>query len=438
MNFVDEEYKLDTPAVVSHNADEYEMVEIRSDNLLVTNDPVFRMSLKDTSTYTNPHKGYLQVTFSVVKAADGSAYSAAENITLKNSIGCLFSRAQLRLQNQIVETVDEQHLCSHIKNIMLYSQDYQVSSATNELYYKQTGTALAADPAEFTTTPNEGFTSRNAAFNSGFKSAKDRTNNSTVVTCIIPLSHVFSFCGIDRVMTGNQLDVELTRSNASDHLFRDSGAADGKVAMSSISMWLPRIRPTAELDMNLKSMLSAGVTSDYVFPAYNGYLTTALPLNAGSTNNRIATLSEKVLHAFVMLRKGGQAQTDSAHLTRDEINELSCRLNGRVYPSRRYDNLATPEGKARGYLELVRQASKSFSYADGIQLSLEDFSAQSVYGFDFSAQDENWSKCPSTVEVVANLAASNGGAARAFAVVLVTEKQIQVSYMGGSPTINVV
>lgn len=435
MNIVDEEFKLNATAYTSYNTEEYEMNEIRTDNLVITNDPVFRMSLKDTSTYTNLHKGYLQVQLKIVKA-DGSNYLVSDKITLANSIGCLFSRVQARLQNTIVETRDEQQLCSHLKNLVEYSQDYATSSGSNELYYKNTGAGLGADDAEFVTTPNEGFTSRNANFNDGFAKLFNRTKTSGSVTAVIPLSHLLGIASVDRVMIGNTFDLELTRSNASEHLFR-SGTTDGKVEFEKMSLWLPRIRPTPELDLEMKSMMVGGVVSTYKFLDYNGYRSQPLTIGAGSTNQRIVTQSERPLHVFVSLRKGSKTQTDSPNLTRDEINEISLRLNGRTYPARVYDNLQTSEGKARAYLELLRAMDKSVDYSNGIQLSFEDFEKQSIYAFDLTSSPDNFSKCANTLEVFSNLIASGSNEARYFSTIVVSERTVMIEYSGNQPTVSI-
>ena len=437
MNIIEEEYKLDAPAYTANNAEEYEMLEVRSDNLTITNDPVFRMSLKDTSTYTNLNKGYLEVKFKIVKASDGSDYTGDAKITLANSIGCLFSRVQARLQNTIVETRDEAHLCNHLKNLVEYSEDYSRSSATNELYYKNTGTSFGSDNTEFITTANEGFTSRNAFYNDGFAKSLERTKNSAVITCILPLPHLLGIATVDRVMSGNTFDLELTRSNASDHLFRASGVADGKVSFERMSLWLPRIRPTPELDMSLKSQMVNGVVSDYKFLDYNAYRTQPLSTSAGSNTQRITTQSEKILHVFVALRRGSRTQEFPVNLTRDEVNEIEVRLNGKSYPSRAYQSMDTSEGKSRAYLELLRQMSRSADYSAGIQLSIEDYAKQTILGFDLTSQDENWSKCASTLEVVSNLKTSTNSEARQFDVVVVSERNVNVSYTGSQAVVSV-
>ena len=204
-----------------------------------------------------------------------------------------------------------------------------------------------------------------------------------------------------------------------------------------MSLWLPRIRPTPELDLEMKSMMVGGVVSTYKFLDYNGYRSQPLTIGAGSTNQRITTQSERPLHVFVALRKGSKTQTDSPNLTRDELNEISVRLNGRTYPARAYSNLQTDEGKSRAYLELLRAMDKSVDYSNGIQLSFDDFKKQTIYAFDLTSADDNFSKCASTIEVFANMTGSNSGEARFFSTIVVSERTVLVEYSGSQPTVSI-
>ena len=120
-------------------ANEYEMIELKTDNNIVTNDQVFRISLKDQSNYTNLSKSHLELKFRIVKAADGAAFSTTSRITLRKSAMSLFSRAVLRINQQIVETLEDVALAKTIQSLLMFSQDYSSSTATNQFFYKDTG-----------------------------------------------------------------------------------------------------------------------------------------------------------------------------------------------------------------------------------------------------------------------------------------------------------
>jgi len=457
MSIVPQEFKIDARPVKLLTSVEYEMAEVRADDTETKNQTNIRIQLKDVSTFTNLYHGYLELQVRIRKndlnAGAEVPFANGTNIAIVNGIQSLFSRCVLRVQNQIVETLDEQHLTYMIKSLLHYSEDFARSSGSNEFYFKDTGdlgataTSVKEYDITFVTdgTPADGIEAvkSNPSYNKGFVERKARTNSADgvafkVVTCIIPLASLFGFCSIDRVMSGNQIAVELTKSGAEQHLHK-AGGDDGFVSLDKVAMWLPRIMPNTEVELGLKSALGGGVVSDYHFPTYNSYVSSNLPTSAGSNVFKVLTQSEKILHAFVMLRKSIAGQVDVKCLTRDEIQTLEVRLNGKTYPSRRYDNLKTEEGKARAYHELLNYMNRGDDYSSGVQLSLEEFKTRSIYSFDLSNQPENWSKSPSTLEVVGSLDASGGNPAedRQWLVCVISERGVQISYAGSQPVVSV-
>jgi len=448
MSIIPTEFKIDERPMKMMASHEYEMAEVLSDDNVPNDADNIRIQLKDTSTFTNLYHAYLEVKIKLkVENTVDTAIADGVNITLANGINSLFSRCVLRIQNQIVETLDEQHLTYMVKSLLHYSEDFARSSGTNELYFKDTGNLgadadarRAFDHAESDGNAFDANTlviNENPLYNSGFVARKARTNNAAEVTAIIPLASLFGFCGVDRVMSGNQIAIELTRSPRPDHLHKDAAAAGGAVLIKHCSLWTPRILPNAEVELALKSALGGGVVSDYQFPTYNSYVSSNLTTNAGSNVYKVLTQNEKILHCFVLLRKSITSQDDAKQLTRDEINTLEVRLNGRTYPSRRYDNLRSEEGKVRSYFELLNYMNRGDDYSSGIQLSYEEWKTRSIYSFDLSSQSENWSKSPSTLEVAASLEASAGAADRQWVVCVISERSVQVNYSGSMPVVSV-
>jgi len=452
MNIVPNEYKLDTKPVNMITANEYEMVEVRSDDNVILNAQNIRIQLKDLSTFTNLYNAYIEVHFRVVKEADGTNFTANDRIALTNSVASLFSRCVLRLQNNIVEVLDEQHISAIVKGLLLYSDDYTRTTGTNELWYKDTGDcdAIATSQLPFTHIATAGVNENalkikeNPNYNKGFAKREELCRASQKVVAHIPLSTMFGFCSIDRVLTGNLVALEFTKSQASDHLHAglDTGGnqtVNGKVLLDKISMWCPRIMPSPQIDLELKSAIGGGLVSDYKYAVFNSYVSSTIPANTSNTNIfKVLTQSEKILQAFVFFRKSGRTQADPKWKTiiEDKISELEVRLNGKTYPARRYSELTDAVGRSRAYLELVKFMNKSTNYDSGIQLSLEEWKNTSIYAFDLRAQPDNWSKSPSTLEVVGSF---NGqiGTEGTWNVCVVSERHTQINYQGSQPVVNV-
>jgi len=418
-NVLSEEYKLTTEPIVLDNSTEYEWNEIQSDTLNQPQGSNWRLQLKNISQYCNPAKAYLEVKVRMTDAANTNL-GADVNASIQNHILCLFSRATLRVGGQLVESVNECHVAKALVQPLLhYSQDYASSSGTNELFYK--------DGPGFATTkvPFNGDEHR-ADFNSGHRRRYDRTNNKEV-TAWVPLSSIFGFCTVDRVLVNNTFIVELVKSAQKDHVLSTGGTE--KVAINKVSIWMPQIQAKPTVDLAIKSAMADGLVSNYMFPHFQSY--SILGVN-GNNNFRIVTSSEKVLYGFVIARSPTRSSLNSAAETSDNIQTLELRLNGRAYPSQNYVNLkGTTEDKARAYADLMRYMSRGYDYSSGIPLSYEEWEKTTIYAFDMTSQpDPVGMSSPATVELKASTDAQVE-----WSVCVLSEKRVQVNYQGSSSVV---
>jgi hypothetical protein len=122
---------------------ENDWVEVRSDNAVLGN--TIRHHYRNTNSYINLSKSYLEINFSVT--ANDTTH------TITNHVLSLFRRATLKIGNVTVEQVENQHLNILVNSIIKYSQDYALSSGSNAMFYRDTGSGLI-DP-NFTTNGND-------------------------------------------------------------------------------------------------------------------------------------------------------------------------------------------------------------------------------------------------------------------------------------------
>ena len=448
INIIPTQYKLDAKPYNVLNPIEDQLAEYRSDDAVITNNQVVRIQVKDISTFTNLNRAYLEVKWKLVKAADGADYAAAEKVALAGHVACLFSRAVLRIQNSIIETVDEAHLCAQIKSALHFSDDYSKSTATNQFYFKDTGTLLDASTDALRPYNNGAGVGvnlleieENPLYNKGAAIRIQRNLNSAVATAYIPLSFLFGFCQVDRLMTGNTISVELTRSSAVEHIIRNAAAGDAKVEFQKMSLWCPRLLPSPALELSLKSAMGGGLKSVYKYPVFNAYTSDTLA-GTGSTNFRVLTQSEEIKNVFVMVRQVPGTQLISKNKTLNEFDELEIRINGQTYPGRRYDNLRAAagvdvtEGRTRAYTDLLHYLNKNRDVSTGIQLDRLDFENRSIYHFDTSAHPLNWAKSSTTLEVACNTTGLSG-VDRQIVCVVVSERTCTVNYGGSQPTVSI-
>lgn len=441
-NVLPAEYKLEEVPIAMDAATEYEWHEIQSDNLAQPQATNWRLQLKNLNVLVNPAKAYLEVQGRMTN--DGFVdLTGNEETSIQNHILSLFSRATLRVGGQIVETVNECNVAKGLVQPLLhYSQDYASSSATNEMFYKDTGDftapttrlkythALLTGDAQAADALN---ISDNVAYNEGYAKRYVRTNNKNF-TAWVPLSALFGFCSVNRVLTNNTFIVELTRSAQRDHILTATG--EGRVSVGKVSIWMPNILPKSVVDLSLKSAFADGLTSDYVFPQMQSYSFTATSGAGASVDNlRIATSSEKVLYCFVILRNGNRGIANSVAQTSDTISTLELRLNGRSYPQQSYVSLeGDSDDKARAYSDVLRYMSKGYDFGSGTPLSYDEWTRTTIYAFDMTSQPESFAGAPATIELRASSTGA-GLASREWSVCVMTEKRCQISYTGQSSVV---
>lgn len=452
-----EEYKIDEPSVSLITANEENMIEYKTDNNVVDFDSVYRISYKNPSAYTNLSKSYLELQFSLVKEADGSAYNANDRVTLRKGALSLFTRAVLRINQNVVETCEDVALSKTLQSLLLFSQDYSSSAATNQFWSKDTGNlgtdANATRPYNHAAVAGQAANALNIVenpdYNSGFVERELRTRSSAVVTAYIPVAHLFGFCSVNKLLSNQEISIELTKSQSSQHIHRLTATDAGKVKVNKLSWWLPNVLPKASVDLALKSQMSSGLQSEFTYYNWNAY--TSPNLNAGENTFKVLTTSEDIQYAFVVMRNTTKTQDSAAeHTYRSDIQACESRLNGRNFPNRRYDQLmnganANGVGVSRVYSELLRHMNKSNNYADGIQLSYNEFvgnnangsQGQMIIPFDFTNKPDNFAGSPTNLEILITPSATAVGDNVQCSVVVVSKRTAMLSYSGNKATISV-
>jgi hypothetical protein len=392
---------------------EYELIEIRSNNEVIDNSQVFTIVTKNTTDYTNLHECYISCEFQIKTVAD--ADTALNESAIRNGIASLFSRITVRIGGQVVEVVERPDLAAAIRNIQLYSQDYAVM-ATNHVYHKNSGDLTAS------------------ATNPGYVARAARTQGGALACAYIALHELIGIASVDKLLVNQEVSLEFNKNNDNELLH---GTVACKLLVKRLSLWMPRIVLEPSADLVIKQAISGGVQSPFMFHSWNAYVSPSLTGNVGTY--RVITTAEEVDYAYVVQRTSAKAQnTAAAHTYHSAAGNAwrSCEvsLNGRRYPAQRFTDLTSERGLSRAYASLVRCGNKKMDYSNGMDLSFEEFSAdRCVLAFDLTAKAANWSKGSSTIEVHYDLEA---GVGKEMMVVLVSKKAIMINYNGSSAVVS--
>ena len=127
--------------LIDNSITEFEYVEyLPRDSNNMNKDGQHIFETKDEDVFLLPHKAFLEIRGKLQTNADAN-YNNHDVISLVNNGWSLFQTAQYQLNNQTIENINLYlPQASTILNLVSFSDDYSKSTASNMLWYKDTGT----------------------------------------------------------------------------------------------------------------------------------------------------------------------------------------------------------------------------------------------------------------------------------------------------------
>ena len=311
-------------------------------------------------------------------------------------------------------------------NLAQFSDDYGRSTATNMLWYRDTGGGVASgneflpadeiipvgDVGNAANVTGADFRdhfsiARNAGYNSGFRSRQLITTGAKDVCMYMTLSSLLGFCkDIDTVFFGVEHGLLLTRESPENYIHRANGVAPGKFVIKRLSLWVPKITPSLEITSKIEQKLVKGHLRDLYFEQSRIYRR-----QYGSTDTspswRITTNSNEELPTHVLCciqaapRDGDQEQNNQV-FDNGILRSISLHVNSERFPERKLetDFRATSRNYGRAYMMFQEAVQKYADVDSGSQVSVEDFaSLYPIFHFDMSRHKEKLRNSPADIEL---------------------------------------
>ena len=193
----------------------------------------------------------------------------------------MFQTAQYQLNNQTIENINLYlPQASTILNLVSFSNDYSKSTASNMLWYKDTGTGGIFLKQNFTNVAEDANANavrdgvrdlietynNNQQANLGFTARQNITTGNKQITLMLPLSQIFGFCrDIDKIFRGLKHSLILDREISNNYIMRANGVAAGKFDINHISLWMPKVKPSLRVESEIDSMLVKGHIKELYF-----------------------------------------------------------------------------------------------------------------------------------------------------------------------------
>ena len=446
--------------LIDNSITEFEYVEYLprdSNNMNKSGQHIFET--KDEDIFLLPHKAFLEIRGKLQTNADVN-YNNHDVISLVNNGWSLFQTAQYQLNNQTIENINLYlPQASTILNLVSFSDDYSKSTASNMLWYKDTGTGgvflkhnfnEVADDANANAV-RDGLRNvierynNNLQANLGFTARQSITTGNKQITLMLPLSQIFGFCrDIDKVFRGVKHSLILDREISDNCIMRANDVDAGKFNINHISLWMPKVKPSLKLESEIDSMLVKGHIKKLYFEQMRVYRTMFQPTETSMTW-RITTqpgteLPRHVLIAFQSSERDSNQEINNMIFDNANLRRISCRINSVQYPEREFECNFTQENRnySRSYMSFLEAVNKYQDTDTGCQLSAEEWaSLYPIHHFDVSKHNDRLKNSSADIEIRFNLGGNFRNIAddadRAFYVyaVVLCDRYIQLEGLSG-------
>ena len=413
---------------------EFEYIEyLPRDSNNMNKDGQHIVETKDLDEYLLPHKSLIEVRGRLVKN-DGTDYNPEDDIALVNNGWSLFKTVEYQLDNHSVERIDNYApTASTILNLVQFSDDYGRSTATNMLWYRDTGNG-SADASKFigadTLLPDgandnqggnaaggalKGIQVKNAlarigessTYNLGFASRKAIGTGEKDVCMYLPISSILGSCkDIDTVFMGVKHSLLLTRASPNNYIHRRNGVAAGMFHIKHLSWWIPKVRPSLKIQSHLESKLVKGHLRDLYFEQVRIYRN-QFGATEVSPSWRVTTNSNEELptHVFVAIQAVGRDNNQEQNnqvFDNAKLKSMAVYINSERYPERELElDFSLPSRNyGRAYMMFQEAVQKYADVDSGSQLSAEDYaSLYPIMHFDVSKHREKLRNSAADIEI---------------------------------------
>jgi hypothetical protein len=244
---------------------------------------------------------------------------------------------------------------------------------------------------------------------------------------MLPLRNIFGFCVVDKCTRGIDLQIRLTRAQMADVIHRANAVSAGKFTFTKLSLWVPILKPSFEVSVQLESQLAMSQMVHYDYLNWNCYKSDSA--QTAQRTWRITTQSERPVYCFIIPQataRDGSQERSNVIFDNAQVTEMSLRVNGKQHPAEAFTcDFATAgaEDHSRVYMSLMAYMNKAFNYDTGSIVNYSSFaSLYPIFTFDLTSLDENVFASPIELQLRATVGDLATG--YHFLAVVVSEKSV--------------
>ena len=352
-----------------------------------------RINIESQDIFTHPSESFLLIEGRLTKAADGTDYANADNISLtNNAMMYLFRDIRYELSGHEIEKVNYVGYATTMLGLLKYTDDFSRSKGLNQSWCKDTTNAP--------TPQNLGFWNRHAhIFNHLEK-------NKGSFSFRIPLKHIFGFCeDYDKVVYGFKHTLSFTRTHEHDAIYRANNVDPGKIVLSKIAWFVPHVMPADKDKMELYKIIER---KEKVSVGYRMIQCTSISVpQQNSFSWRLSVKSSPEVPRFIIIGfqtgKNNDQEQNNTTFNNLNIKNIYVMLNSNRYPTLDYDLDFPLQKIGRAYGDVAEFRSKFFNINELISnpcISAYDYkNLYPLFLFDVSKQSERLKYSTTDIQV---------------------------------------
>ena len=335
----------------------------------------YSIIIKNTEDWKNMGRAYLSVKYKLVQSDGATDLANGANVALAGSAFCLWERAELLVDNQVVSSIQHQQIANLMLTLAGQSDDYYRTNQS--VFHKDTGAPnLAAGDVN-----NTGYTVKKAIY-----------ADSKFVEAVLPLKEIFGYCSQDKVDRGLRYEILLTKASDANMIFQDANGGDAsKVYIDDVSVWVPKVVPSIQATQMLENSMNMGQVIRKEWLGRQAFRSPLLAANDTSISWRIQNSSVKPRHVFVAFQNSIQINAITQNnmvFSHQNVNSLYLNVNTEQCPREAYRCDFTPATKSIGR---VRRDFEEFNNVfhdetSGSLVNETDFASglYTIFHFDLS------------------------------------------------------
>ena len=335
---------------------------------------IVQIHIENQAEYFLPSQSWLQIDGRLLQNND-EAYAANSNVALVNNAPMFcFSNIKYYLGGNVIESINEPGQATTMMGLLKYERS---SPGLNQCWTIDTSTT--AEDA-----------------NTGWKKRKDYMLSSDPTghfSFAISLAHIFGFTeDYDKAVFGLRHSLQLNRkASIDDGIFRANGIPAGKINITRVIWWMPRILPSDFEGYRLAQMLEKETTLQVGFRGRDCDFV-GIPVNSTSHTWNLGVKTERPRFIVVGLQTGksDNQQTNPALFNHCRVLKMKVLLNSVEYPAIDYQT-DFQKNEYAGYYKSMNDFKQSFY---GVEKMISDCSIDAddfknlfpLFVFDVSRQ----------------------------------------------------